>query len=184
SLLPKPFNAGGMPDLEQALGQGWAVVATDYVGLGADAPHEYLVGESAARGVLDAVRAAQHLDDANLADPVVVWGPSQGGAAALWTGGAAADYAPELDIQGVAAMAPAADLPAMIGKLADEQAGAFVGPFVIEGFAAAYDDVRVTDYVRPAANLLVSEMAGRCWGDSDAIVSRPDAGVIGQERKS
>ena len=180
SLLPDPFAAGGMPNFEHALDEGWAVVATDYVGLGADAPHEYLVGESAARGTLDALRAARTLEGVELAESTVVWGHSQGGAAALWTGGAAERYAPELTLEGVVAMAPAANLPSMIDSLADKPAGAFVGPFVITGFAAAYDDVDVSDYVRPEAGLLVSEMAKRCWVDRDAMVSLAEAGTLGQ----
>lgn len=178
SLLPEPFTAGAMPDLAAVLARGWAVVATDYVGLGTDAPHPYLVGEAAARSVLDAVRASRALPDSSLGEQVVVWGHSQGGAAALWTGGLAPEYAPELDVAGVAAMAPAADLSALIGVLASGKAGTFVGPLVLTGFAAEYPEIRVEDYVIPEARLLVEETAKRCWADPDAIVSLLQAGVI------
>jgi len=43
-------------------------------------------------------------------DDTVVWGHSQGGHAALWTGILAPTYAPEIAILGVAAVAPASDL--------------------------------------------------------------------------
>lgn len=171
TLLQDPFVSGAMPNTEEALQNGWAIVATDYVGLGADAPHPYLVGQAAARSVLDAVRASRQLSDASFGDPVVVWGHSQGGASALWTGGLASSYAPELDIVGVAAMAPAANLPAMIEQLAAGPAGTIVGPLVLAGYAAHYDDVRVEDYLLPAATLTFQETVARCWSDSAFIVS-------------
>lgn len=160
-----------MPNLNESLSEGWAIVATDYIGLGADAPHPYLVGEPSARSVLDAVRASRQLQDASLGEDVVVWGHSQGGASALWTGGVAPSYAPELNILGVAAMAPAANLPAMIGELADGAAGTIVGPLVLAGYASHYDDVRVNDYLLPAATLSYQETLSRCWSDSSFLVS-------------
>jgi len=171
TLLQDPFVSGAMPNTEEALLNGWAVVATDYVGLGADAPHPYLVGQAAARSVLDAVRASRQLADVSLGDDVVVWGHSQGGASALWTGGLAPSYAPELDIVGVAAMAPAANLPAMIEQLATGRAGTIVGPLVLAGYSAHYDDVHVEDYLLPAATLTFQETVARCWSDSAFIVS-------------
>jgi len=82
------------------LDRGWAIVATDYVGLGASPPHPYLVGRPEARSVLDAVRAARTLRPAHLAPKTVVWGHSQGGGAALWTGIVAPSYAPALTGRG------------------------------------------------------------------------------------
>ena len=178
TLLEKPMTAGAMPNTTEALQHGWAIVSTDYVGLGADAPHPYLVGQPEARSVLDAVRASRQLPDAEFGDQVVVWGHSQGGGAALWTGGIAAEYAPELDIVGVAAMAPAANLPSMIAPLADGAAGTLVGPLVLAGYSARYDDVRVQDYLLPEARLLYDETIARCWSDPSFVVSVLEAGVI------
>nr|NLD40594.1 lipase [Actinomycetales bacterium] len=103
SLLEEPFVSGAMPGLDAVLERGWAVVATDYTGLGTDGVHPYLIGTGEAYGVLDAVRAAQQLAEAGLGADTVVWGHSQGGHAALWTAGLAPDYAPELELLGVAA---------------------------------------------------------------------------------
>ena len=69
--------------------------------------HPYLIGVSEARAVLDSVRAARSLPDALAGDRFAVWGHSQGGHAALFTGQEAASYAPELKLVGVAAAAPA-----------------------------------------------------------------------------
>lgn len=180
TLLPDPLAAGAMPNTEAVIEAGWAIVATDYIGLGADPPHEYLVGQAEARSTLDAIRAARQLADARLGDQVVVWGHSQGGGAALWTAGLARSYAPEIGIVGVAAMAPAANLPAMIDELANDTAGTLVGPLVLAGFAERYEDVRVREYLRPEATLLYEETLARCWSDPSMLVSVAQAVVIDQ----
>ncbi|OJX70296.1 MAG: hypothetical protein BGO95_11715 [Micrococcales bacterium 73-13] len=178
SLAPEPFTVGAMPDWREALARGWAIVATDYVGLGVDPPHPYVVGQPEARSALDAVRASRQLDGASFGEQVVVWGHSQGGHAALWTGGLAAEYAPELDIVGVAAMAPASNLPALVGSFANSEIGTVIGPLVIEGYAGAYPDVRVEDYVIPQARILVEEIASRCWSEPSMVVGLVEAGLI------
>ncbi len=92
--------------LSGILARGYVVVATDYEGLGSPGSHPYLIGTSAARSVVDAVRAARELKAAQTSARYVVWGESQGGHAALWTGQLAGRYAPELQLMGVAAAAP------------------------------------------------------------------------------
>jgi acetyl esterase/lipase len=108
TLLPN--LSGTIAGLEQLLGQGYVVVATDYEGLGVPGVHAYLVGVSEARSVLDSVRAARNLSNAHASNRFVVWGHSQGGHAALFTGELAHEYAPELKLIGVAAAAPATNL--------------------------------------------------------------------------
>jgi acetyl esterase/lipase len=105
SLMP---DVGGMMwNLGNMIGEGYIVVATDYPGLGTDGIHPYLIGESEARAVLDSVRAARDLPNTGASNRFAVWGHSQGGQAALYTGEIAARYAPELKLYGVAAAAPA-----------------------------------------------------------------------------
>lgn len=84
------------------LEQGYAIVATDYQGLGTPGPHPYLAIRPEAYSVLDSVRAALHRFP-DIANRVVVVGQSQGGGAAFATAGLAPDYAPELDIRGTVA---------------------------------------------------------------------------------
>jgi acetyl esterase/lipase len=105
SLMPD--NGGMMWNLGNMVGAGYIVVATDYPGLGTDGIHPYLIGESEARAVLDSVRAARDMPNTGASNRFVVWGHSQGGHAALYTGEIAARYAPELKLVGVAAAAPA-----------------------------------------------------------------------------
>jgi acetyl esterase/lipase len=102
---------------------GYVVAATDYPGLGTAGPHPYLVGTSEARAVLDSVRVAGSLPGAGGGKKFVVWGHSQGGHAALFTGLIAKTYAPELDLLGVAAAAPATDLATLMNEDIDSVGG-------------------------------------------------------------
>ncbi len=102
-----PDRAGLIWNLNDMLREGYVVVATDYPGLGTQGIHPYLIGESAGRAVLDSVRAAQHFSNSGASNRFAVWGHSEGGHAALFTGQLAARYAPDLKLVGVAAAAPA-----------------------------------------------------------------------------
>jgi acetyl esterase/lipase len=100
--------------LRAMLDRGYVVAATDYPGLGTAEVHPYLVGTSEAHAVLDSVRAARAIPGTAAGARFAVWGHSQGGQAALYTGIEAARYAPELKLVGVAAAAPATDLTALM----------------------------------------------------------------------
>ena len=102
-----PDLSGTIAGIEEMLDRGFVIAATDYAGLGGQGMHPYLIGVSEARAVLDSVRAARQLPDAAAGNRFAVWGHSQGGHAALFTGEQAASYAPELKLVGVAAAAPA-----------------------------------------------------------------------------
>jgi dienelactone hydrolase len=97
------------PQLNAWLAAGYAVVRTDYEGLGTPAPHAYLVGASEGRGVLDIVRAARQLDP-GIGKRFLISGHSQGGQAALFAAGEAKRYVPDLTLRGTVAYAPASHL--------------------------------------------------------------------------
>jgi pimeloyl-ACP methyl ester carboxylesterase len=86
--------------LKQWLDQGYAIVASDYQGLGTPGTHPYLATRPASYNNLDIIRAVQSADFP-VADRTVLIGQSQGAAAAFATAGYAPDYAPELDLRGV-----------------------------------------------------------------------------------
>ena len=171
SLLPQPFASGALYLLPQIVDEGWALVATDYIGLGTEGPHPYLVGVPTARAVLDARRAAGQLADARLGEQTVVWGHSQGGGGALWAGALADEYAPDVPLAGVAALSPAADLPGLVANLDDITGGSVFASFVIDAYAALYDDVTYRQYVRPGAEVTVRELATRCLAEPGTAVS-------------
>ncbi len=171
SLLEDPFAAGATPALDEVVERGWVMVATDYVGLGTDGPHPYLIGQGEGRSVLDAVRAARQLDELTLEDKTVVWGHSQGGNAALWAGQLAPSYAPDADVIAVAALAPASDLRGLVSNLDVVPGGSIFGSYVISAYDERYDDVDLDSYVRPEARIQVREMAGRCLAEPEVFVS-------------
>lgn len=171
SLLKAPFTAGAMPALDKVIANGWVLVATDYVGLGPDGSHPYLIGDPEARSVLDSIRATRMLKDVEVENRAVVWGHSQGGGAALWTGILAPSYAPDANVIGVAALSPATELPPIFDAVKDAPVGKIMGSYVLSAYAAAYPDVKVDDYVRPEARVLEQETAGRCLSGPEALVS-------------
>ena len=81
------------------LEHGYAIVATDYQGLGTPGPHPYLAVRPEAYSLLDSVRAVLKAFP-HVANRIVVVGQSQGGGATFATVGIAPSYAPELDIRG------------------------------------------------------------------------------------
>lgn len=97
------------PLLTRWLRRGYAVVRTDYEGLGTPGEHPYLIGRSQGAAVLDMVRAARRLDR-RIGTRLVVAGHSQGGHAALWAGSMARSFTPELRLRGTVAYAPASNL--------------------------------------------------------------------------
>jgi pimeloyl-ACP methyl ester carboxylesterase len=92
------------------LDAGYAVVATDYEGLGTPGRHPYIAGPSEARGTLDIVKAARKLPDVHAGDRYLVWGHSQGGHAAMFSLHLADEWAPGLHLVGVVAGAPPSQL--------------------------------------------------------------------------
>ncbi|WP_288801955.1 lipase family protein [uncultured Corynebacterium sp.] len=70
--------------LSHWLNQGYAIVASDYAGLGSPGLHSYLNGKVTGANVIDSVIAAQNLPEgAQLSNQWSVIGQSQGGGAAL-----------------------------------------------------------------------------------------------------
>ncbi|MBS0331141.1 MAG: alpha/beta fold hydrolase [Proteobacteria bacterium] len=82
------------------LAQGYAVVASDYQGLGTPGPHAYMVTRPEAYSVLDSVRAVL-ASQRGLSKKVVIVGQSQGASAAFAAAGFAPSYAPDIRLRGV-----------------------------------------------------------------------------------
>lgn len=181
SILDEPFESGALFVLDRVLAEGWALVMTDYVGLGTPSPHPYVIGQGEARSVLDSLRAARGLLGEELAQENVVWGHSQGGHAALWTGILAGTYAPELSFGGVAALAPASNLAAFVEVIDDMTGGSLFAAYVAQAYADVYADVSFDDYVRPGARRVLREMAQRCLSEPSLLVSVATSLFIGRQ---
>lgn len=177
SLQQRPFWSGGLYPVRKVLAQGWAIVATDYIGLGTTGPHPYLFGRASAMASLDAVRAARELREANLGPSTVVWGHSQGGGAALWTGAIAKEYAPEVWIRGVAAFAPASDPPAIVDHVSEVLGGLIFASYAFAAFSQIEPDITYGEYIRPGLQPMLRAMSQRCLTDPDIALSI--VGVLG-----
>jgi hypothetical protein len=180
SLSTAPFEA--VPALDRAVADGWVVVATDYASVDLAGPHPFLIGDGQARSVLDAVRAARQLPELTLAAETVVWGHSQGGHAALWTGVVGPAYAPDVPIAGVAALAPAADLPQLFAAHAGDLADALFAPYVATAYAAFYPDITVDDAIQPHAREAAPRIAALCPFDPEdgAVVESLVGEIVGR----
>jgi acetyl esterase/lipase len=104
-----PYNAYILPLVTRWLKAGYAVVRTDYEGLGTPGVHPYLIGASEGRATLDIARAARELDP-RLSKNTIISGHSQGGHAALFAAALAKSWTPDLKLRGTVAFAPASHL--------------------------------------------------------------------------
>jgi pimeloyl-ACP methyl ester carboxylesterase len=131
-------------------GKGFAVVMPDYEGLGAPGVHPYTDARTAGLNMIDAVRALGHTFK-NVSKRWAALGHSQGGGAAWAADEQARQYAPDLDLVGAVALAPAADVTGLVdkaqtGTLTQDQRLAFT--VVVESLARRFPDVHRDDYRR------------------------------------
>nr|WP_225443441.1 alpha/beta fold hydrolase [Lolliginicoccus lacisalsi] len=151
------------------LDEGYAVIVSDYQGLGTPGEHAYLHGPTAARNVLDSVRAARGLELPITAEWAVL-GHSQGGQVALHVEHEARAMAPDLlpALRGAVAIAPSvnvADLaplvtPALPGVL---PAGlSTFGVLAIAAMDTAYPELSVTEALTPLGEEALEVARTRC----------------------
>lgn len=164
SLTDDPLEA--IPDMSGPLAEGWVLALTDYPGLGTPGPHPYLVGASEGRAVLDSVRAAHALarevdGGLELSDDYAIWGHSQGGHAALFAGQLAPDHLPELDLAGVAALAPATRLQDNLAAVQGTEPGTLLTVLAVESWSRYYPGVS-TDVLAERARRPAARLAGAC----------------------
>ncbi|WP_194838667.1 alpha/beta fold hydrolase [Nocardia sp. XZ_19_369] len=163
--------------IQRLLGQGFAVVAPDYLGLGRfdTGPHPYLEIASEATATIDLLRAARTTHP-ELSRTWAVLGVSQGGQAALGTGHLQATYAPDLDFRGTIAIDPESDvekvlplagpdIPAVRGG--DGAMSFFVS--ILAGLRAARPDVHVDQYLTPQGREVLDSVGTLCL---DGITER------------
>lgn len=144
---------------------GYAVVVPDLEGLGTPGTagtHTYLAGEANAHATLDAVRATQRFAAAEASERFVAWGIGAGGHTALFTGQEAASYAPELELAGVAAGAPMANLGRLVAANAGTPAGDVTAAYVLSAWSRLYPQLRVDDIVTPPARATVERVSQLC----------------------
>ncbi len=162
--------------LKQWLDQGYAIVASDYQGLGTPGTHPYLATKPASFNNLDIIRAVQNADFP-LSQSVVLIGQSQGAAAAFATAGYAPDYAPELDIRGVVATGIPFFTPRTLEIIAETRPNDVVDPMLGYNFLALTlveqmdPDFRPSDYVSDEALPTAQSVDTTCHRDVKTLVT-------------
>jgi pimeloyl-ACP methyl ester carboxylesterase len=160
-----PYNAYILPLITRWLKAGYAVVRTDYEGLGTPGAHPYLIGPSEARGTLDIVRAARALDP-RISRDMAISGHSQGGHAALWAAGQARTWTPELRLRATVAFAPASHLEDQIPitTVLTQPGGGLSGLVadILRGLDLRYPSANVASVLSDAAAALYPQTLAQC----------------------
>ncbi len=163
SLMPRWRK--GIAGVDAMVRSGFAVVATDYPGMGTPGVHPYLDGPAAAQALVDSVRAARNVKEAGAGARFAVWGHSQGGHAALFTGQLAGSLAPELTLVGVAAAGPATDLVRLLLMNMDDRLGKVLASEALWSWQRAFG-APMAEVLVPDAVPVVERVAQDCIRDA------------------
>ncbi|MEU2258198.1 lipase family protein [Nocardia xishanensis] len=167
------------------LADGFAVVASDYIGLGTEGLPNYLDSGGEAHAMIDIVRAARELYPA--IGPVwLAQGHSQGAHAALNTATRAKSYAPELDYRGTVATSAPPQIDAVVGLIGPDMppipAPTSLFVMAMAGFRDVRPDLDVDGHLTELGRSTVALAETLCSPELDAriadlsisdLVSRP-----------
>jgi len=142
---------------------GFALVATDYEGLGPAGPHPYLDGRSEAYGQIDIVRAARQLVK-GLSRQWMAVGQSQGGQATLFTAASATRLAPELRFRGAIATAPPSHWGIQVVETTD--VGRVLTPLVLDALTLYQPDLDVPSLLTAEGRVLRDATHEGCLADT------------------
>ena len=157
------------------LEQGFAVVATDYQGLGGPGPHPYLNWEAEGRSVLDAARAALDHSNGQIANAIIITGQSQGSGASLGATRLAPSYAPDLNIKASIATGIVSRFPLAANKPSNEQSFARSLPpqiaiLMMLGGALGDDAIKPDDLVTEMGKPLLQAAREGCNAELAQVV--------------
>jgi hypothetical protein len=149
--------------VDNLLRRGWAVVVTDYPGLGTPGTELYNVGIAEGHAVLDSLRAAGDLPGAGLSRTAqtAIEGYSQGGSAAGWAAQQQPVYAPDLRLVGVAAGGIPSNLQAVAQNINGSPFFAFLAG-TAAGFDAAYPALDMNRYLTDEGRAALQKLSGMC----------------------
>ncbi len=157
-------DASAVREVRALLARSWAVVASDYPGLGTPGVHTYLIGQADARAVIDSVTAAHLLLGQRVSASWITVGHSEGGQTALFVAQTAEQRAPQWNFLGTVALAPASTLEALI-PLAEathdpvEQAYLI---YALEGLSAVDTRLHVEQLLTPQARPVLADTTNGC----------------------
>jgi len=161
--------------LNRFLSEGYAIVASDYQGLGTRGTHPYLATRPEAYSNLDGIRAVQRAGFP-VSKRVALFGQSQGAGAAIATAAYSQAYAPEIDIVGVIATGPPYFTPAAVKAI--ERIRQPDKPDSLLGYSflaltlvqLEQPEFRMHDYVSSLALPIAERVADSCYKDIKAQV--------------
>ncbi len=176
SVHDKPALA--LAGLRQAMQKGWAYLAPDYPGLGAEGVHPFLIGEPTATSVLDAIRAIQTTTVAQINNKTVIWGYSQGGHAAAWAAGVQPSYAPELALTGIILGSPALDPAELFQASQDSPISRVIWALSAVSWSRL-TGISLQGAIKPESLAAVRETAKHCFIGAEAIVGLAATDAMG-----
>ena len=141
-------HSGELALQEPMLKRGYAVVSTDYEGLGTPDIHTFGVAVSAGHAVLDSVRAARNLTEAGLPKegPVALYGYSQGGQGVGRGMEQQPTYAPDVKLSAVAFGGAPTD-PAKFSRYGSGKFFSAVNFAASAGYDAAYPELDLKSFL-------------------------------------
>ncbi|MDJ0404273.1 lipase family protein [Rhodococcus erythropolis] len=174
SLVGPGLPERDYPYLGRWLSEGYAVVATDYVGLGTPGLMPYLDGKVEAHSVVDSVKAARVIDS-SISNRWAVVGQSQGGGAAITTARYATEYGGDsLDYRGGVGTGVPANieltlLPAGPGFPPIALGGGLTSYalYILAGLREAHPEIDLNSYLNDLGREKVDSAEKLCAADLD-----------------
>jgi pimeloyl-ACP methyl ester carboxylesterase len=150
--------------LDDYVKRGYAVVATDYQGLGVPGLQPFLQGLVEGRGALDLIRAARSIEP-SIGSRYVSMGHSQGGHGALFTAAIGSAYTPELELLGSVAFAPASHIGETIKSMvagSEPSLRLSYAMYVLQSFASNHRNIDLARILSAQALARLPETLEAC----------------------
>lgn len=174
--------------LDDFVKHGYAVVATDYQGLGVAGFHPFLQGVPNAHNALDMLRAARALEP-QIGKRYAVVGHSQGGQADLFTAAQGPSYVPEFKLVGNVAFAPGSQIARRLESVMASDKTELSLPYVLyvlQSYAKTDPSIDLSRILTPQAIAHLPDLYEQCmthalstgyWASAiakDQFVAKPD----------
>ena len=174
--------------LDQFVAQGYAVVATDYQGLGTGGFHPFLQGQPNGWNVLDMLRAARSLEP-EIGTRYAVMGHSQGGHADLFTAAEGPGDLEGFDLVGNIAMAPGSQIASRLDLVRSSDKVELSVPYVtyvLISYATTHPEIALDRILSAEAISALPQLYDQCmthalteghWASAiakDQFLAQPD----------
>ncbi|MGW0039356.1 lipase family protein [Gordonia sp. NPDC003376] len=169
--------------LRSWLSRGYAVVSTDYSGLGTPGTPQYYDIPTTAKNIVDAVRASKDVS-AELSRSWVAVGEGQGASAAIVLArSATADQGPALDFRGAAATSIPAEFASLLGNLGPSTTNLPAGLetealYTLAAIRTAHPAVGLDDYLTAAGRSWMTKATSLCAADLTRAIGAVTLGSL------